>query len=92
MCCKLQNVLSVQLNEKEMKQFGTRVFGENEIGPTNLIQIKPNTTECKYSKDDLCSVHNKKPEKCKQWHCSPGGQGEGITIRANGWLMLPQGV
>lgn len=93
MCCKLQNNLLVQLSDKETKKFGTKKYKENEIGPNNLIQIKPNTTECKYSENDLCSIHNSKPENCKKWHCSPRGNlsDSSIVVRANGWLMLPQG-
>lgn len=89
MCCKLQNYLSVQLNNKEITKFGQRVARSDETIPPGLIPVKSGTTECKYSQDNLCSVHTHKPERCKSWHCSPGGKGEGITVRSNGWLMLP---
>jgi hypothetical protein len=83
-CCKMQHLLVVELTDKEILRLGKRK------GTENLIQIKTDSTECKFlNEKNLCSIQATKPEKCKSWHCSPGGVGEGITYRANGWMMLP---
>lgn len=41
-------------------------------------------------KTGLCRIQNTtKPENCCNWHCSPGGVGEGIKFRQQGWLLSP---
>lgn len=92
MCCRMQNMYSAELNEEEAARLGARVI--ERVGHPDLIVIQTkmsNASECMHFDNYAlrCGVQATKPQQCKDWHCSPGGVGEGITRRANGWVMLP---
>lgn len=54
----------------------------------SLKVLSSNGNCCSYlSSENRCTIHDKKPEYCKGWHCSPGGVGENIINRANGWIL-----
>jgi hypothetical protein len=87
MCCSMQMAYSAEMTQEESNRLGSRVVNEKLVLP--VLDNKP--WQCKYQSDinGLCTVHDMKPENCKNWHCSPQGMGEGITKRAQGWVMLP---
>jgi hypothetical protein len=81
-CCRLRSLYGVPIESDEVHKFKTDVHGDLVI-----LQKKVDDS-CTYLENDRCSVHVDKPKNCSNWHCSPGGVGEGITVRANGWILL----
>lgn len=89
MCCRLRQVVGVELNEAEQLSFPERVQTKAPNGLV-VLQSEPGTGNCIYlNEEDQCKVHQAKPEKCKNWHCSPGGVGEDISRRDKGWMLMP---
>lgn len=94
MCCRVQKEYSATLVAKDkLVQLGlTRTSKSKETGEEILVlPVKPeNPNECLFlDHEHLCSVHQIKPEECGNWHCSPGGVGEGLRTRASGWRLVP---
>lgn len=85
MCCKQRENYNVELNEEESKKFGF------QKGPNNSKILPIVGNSCFYlGGDNKCTVHNiGKPATCKEWHCSPGGVGEGLKVKAQGWILIP---
>ena len=83
MCCKgrpLYNIL-VPPDRKDL---------ETVLHPydNSLNVLKTNENCCVYLlNDNKCSINNNKPEICKTWHCSPGGVGENLTQKCDGWNL-----
>lgn len=91
MCCRIQSVYSAQMTSEEAKKFGCRTFETQDkdilIMPTKNSPVQ---NECRHLKENhLCGVHATKPATCRSWHCSPQGKGDGVTVFAQGWLLLP---
>jgi Fe-S-cluster containining protein len=70
------------------EEFASRKYRLIQQGPLVTLEKDPKTDACVYLDHSKCSIHEMKPENCKDWHCSPGGVGEGIKERANGWILL----
>lgn len=90
-CCRLRSLYGVPLYETERYNFKWDKARQvkTDDGVFNILQSKPEDGSCAHLLGNgLCEVHEAKPKNCKNWHCSPGGVGEGITIRANGWILL----
>lgn len=79
-CCRGRDVFGVLLTEEEATRLQHRTRNGIKI-------LASNGTRCAYLNDDCrCNVHDEKPKVCREWHCSPGGEG---TNKGNGWMMLP---
>lgn len=93
MCCRMRSRYNTELSEEEAKsgKYKTTTF-PNHPGKT-FIAFKPENESCAHQDDATghCQVQDDKPVVCGIWHCSPGGKGEGISIRGNGWFMSPIG-
>lgn len=89
-CCRTQQAYSSKVTEEDKKLFPilTREV-MTEDGPAEVVPTKiENENECLFlDGNQKCMVHQMKPQECKNWHCSPGGVGEGITQRARGWRL-----
>ena len=86
MCCKQRRQYSVALSKPEAERLAS-ITTDNGL---KILAPKPgNSNQCYYLENNRCLIHQDKPENCKNWHCSPGGVGEGITVRAKGWILLP---
>lgn len=84
-CCRGRPQWNSGVYPDELEKFETLDI-EVEDGIKLLKFIK---NRCWYlGKDDnLCGTHPDKPRICKEWHCSPGGKGEDIKLRSNGWKL-----
>ena len=88
MCCRNRDKFNVPLESDERdkyKHWQYPMFEQNVY----LLQYNEDK-ECAYLCNDLCKVHEDKPRGCQSWHCSPGGKGEGVTVRGDGWIMSPK--
>lgn len=86
-CCKSRPDFNVVLSAEDAALFQTVEVRVRERTLTVLDNVGGN---CVYLSDDnLCGVHSHKPSACREWHCSPGGKGEGITKRDFGWKLTP---
>lgn len=83
MCCKgrpLYNIL-VPSDRKDLK---TTQHPYN----SKLTVLETNGNRCGYlTNENMCSIHNNKPEICRTWHCSPDGVGENLTHKCGGWNL-----
>lgn len=91
MCCGMRHVYNTELTQKEID---AGKFSALELPnyPDKVFLAYDNADKkCVYQNKEngLCTIQEDKPERCTTWHCSPGGQGEGITVRDQGWIMLP---
>lgn len=83
MCCKGRPMYNV-LVPSDRPDLDSVQHPYNE----SLKVLQCNNNCCKYlSKENHCSINDKKPKSCQEWHCSPGGVGENINVRANGWVL-----
>ena len=83
MCCKMRPMFNVELKEGEDKKFSSLDTTKGKV-----LAIVNNY--CNYlNEENKCSIQKDKPSGCKEWHCSPGGIGEDIKTRAQGWLLVP---
>jgi hypothetical protein len=80
LCCRLRPNYSVALTKAEVNS------GRYELEDDSALLLKSEGGNCKYLKDCQCSIQDHKPGYCRQWHCSPGGDGE---IHGKGFLLLP---
>jgi len=82
----MRQLYNVQLTEEEKHK-----FEHLTINGKPHLSFDPTDMKCSYQDKvtDLCRVHEDKPSMCRKWHCSPHGVGEGIEVRAQGWVMLP---
>ena len=88
MCCRNRDKFNVPLTSEERDKFKHWHYTMG-YESTYLLQYNKEK-ECVYLCNDLCKVHSDKPSGCQSWHCSPGGKGEGITVRGDGWTMSPK--
>ena len=91
MCCKSRLAFNTHLTPGEI---AANKFTSTP-GPNGLVvlETKNNGWECTYlEKSGHCEVHHDKPANCKNWHCSPGGPTEGITVREKGFYLIPTTV
>lgn len=83
-CCKSRPEINVAVDDNESFQTVDVVVRGKTLKVLDNID-----GHCVYLENDLCKVHSHKPRSCSIWHCSPGGKGEGITIRDFGWKLTP---
>lgn len=83
-CCRNRGRYAAVLEEDEKEKYSYMLRVTNK-GLVPVVASNSDGTCCYLTPDSKCFVHNDKPKICKQWHCSPGGKGEGIKIRDNGW-------
>jgi len=77
-CCKL---FLINLTEEEYisKQFKTQFdefvenFEEAELICANIIEQKEDNS-CIYQKNNKCSIHNKRPQSCRNFYCQSKNQ------------------
>lgn len=86
-CCRHRPYYNIALEPGEEGKFDKTI--PNPMDST--IQLLGHSgSNCAYLNQSCqCSVHSDKPKICQKWHCSPGGKGEGIEIRDDGWILLP---
>jgi hypothetical protein len=63
---------------------------ENE-GFAQKVLDDDGSGNCVYLIDSKCSIQDRKPEACRNWHCSPGGNpgDPTVTNRDAGWSLWP---
>lgn len=89
MCCRLRTNFNIILRPEEIAKFNTKPMPHN---PQFRILQHRSDGSCDYLEKDgvKCVVHEKgKPWACSVFHCSPGGLGEGVLYKNNGWLISP---
>lgn len=90
-CCRTKTGYSVEL---EPEEFGRFLSTPHPTRPgIEILQKKVDGLSCIYLDDrtSLCTIHERRPQMCRRWHCSPDGQkqdGE-IEVRDAGWLLTP---
>lgn len=94
MCCRMKQGYGPEIAPSErLYQLGSvRTVVDDSTGATlTTVPVKKEKPdECLFlDRGDKCSVQDIKPEECRNWHCSPGGLGEGLTTRASGWRLIP---
>lgn len=98
MCCRMQHAYSAEItladllggNEPRMPLIARSAMSEDGRGILVLPVKTENESECLFvDQEHMCSIHQCKPENCRNWHCSPGGVGEGLKTRAIGWRLIP---
>lgn len=84
MCCRMRPYFNITVNDDEAHKYATVISQGSRI-----LDAKPNG-DCVYLQGNRCSIHEDKPQNCRNWHCSPYGniEDKGITKRANGWLLV----
>ena len=90
MCCRSKAGFSVELEEDEY------YFYQHKFHPRTRVPLLATTadgTSCIYldAEKGLCTIHDKRPKMCRQWHCSPQGEKKDkeIVCRDAGWMLLP---
>ena len=84
-CCRLRPQFSVPVTDAEAAWMQTVKMGER------TVLAGTEQGDCVYLLDSKCAIYEKRPEACRNWHCSPGG-GMGdpeITKRDAGWALWP---
>ena len=80
-CCRNRPNINVLISDEENGKYNTKM-----VGPFRVLNWIGSA--CIYlSGRERCSIHRKKPEDCKRWHCSPRGAGTEIKSREKGWLI-----
>lgn len=90
MCCGMRHLYNTNLTEEESKEF--KSFTHPKRPGEFFLAFDVRDQKCVYQDRDYgtCNLHfTKKPAQCVNWHCSPGGVGDGIVKRDRGWFMLP---
>jgi hypothetical protein len=83
-CCKGRPGFNVGLEQDELDKYEWYIADTLPGQP--LIQYEGDC--CKYLTNDCkCVIHLDKPKTCQKWHCSPGGIGDGVQIRSEGWRL-----
>lgn len=82
MCCRLRPTHNVKLTEAEAARLKSYRHGTLPI-------LEHRDGHCTYLEGNACSIYADRPNGCATWHCSPGGVGEGITMRDGGWALSP---
>jgi hypothetical protein len=89
MCCRLRTYYNVAVDADEAAAYNL----EPPPGPgyDAVLRVNHEHDCCGYLNPhaDTCSIQATKPRACRRWHCSPGGQGDGITEYGDGWALLP---
>lgn len=86
-CCKGRGHTWLELEEDEAVKF------RHDRDAAGRLILRADGDRCSYlAEGDLCSVHEDKPHFCAAWHCSPGGVGENITKRGEGWALIPEAI
>lgn len=90
-CCRTRSGYSVELEPDEVGRFRSRPH-PTRLGIQVLAQAM-NKLACWYldQQTGLCTIYERRPKMCRQWHCSPQGQikDEEIEVRDAGWVMTP---
>lgn len=84
MCCRKRSGYSVELDADELILYQHR---------NGTLATKPDGMTCVYQDEvvGLCTIHERRPKMCRQWHCSPKGEMGDTEIerRDAGWMLLP---
>lgn len=90
MCCHRRIGYAVELEESEKGKYFS-VPHPTRPG-VEILQSMSDGSKCIYQEEDgLCSIHERRPSMCRQWHCSPQGEmtDQQIERRDAGWQLLP---
>jgi hypothetical protein len=89
MCCGLRAGYNVLLKPGEEKEFES-IPHPMYLG-RYMLASDPKDMHCVYQDkmNGFCTIHSNKPQGCRDWHCSPGGQGEDVVKRDLGWFLSP---
>lgn len=93
MCCRLRPIVNTTVLSEERRLYAHMPHPNHP--ELNILQTKANGFDCIYlGEDDKCAVHYHKPQSCRRYHCSPGGNpnDEQIERRDYGWMLLPLDV
>lgn len=87
-CCRNRPYFNVLLEPEEVQKFKSMPHPQH----VNLLILQEDGSRCIYLDNNTChcAVHSDKPKICTRYHCSPGGSGDGIDLRGNGWMLLPR--
>jgi hypothetical protein len=89
-CCR-RSGYSVELEPDEVGRFRS-VPHPTRLGVT-LLAKKDDGLSCYYLGDAFgtCTIYERRPTMCRQWHCSPRGQEKDleIVVRDAGWVLSP---
>jgi Fe-S-cluster containining protein len=83
LCCRMRTFYGVEVTEAEKNKFDV-MYRDGKL----VLSSRQDNDACSYLDGNSCMVHSIKPERCKEWHCSPNGVGEGIKVRGTGWLLI----
>lgn len=84
-CCRMRPEFSVPLTEAEASWMPSTMMGEKRV------LAGTESGDCVYLVDSKCAVYSRRPQACREWHCSPGGglQDPEIVKRDAGWALWP---
>jgi Fe-S-cluster containining protein len=86
LCCRGRPDVNVALKPGEKEKYQHHNYDDN------LTVLQWDGERCTYlDEQNLCKIHEEKPQTCQTWHCSPEGVGEEITERQVGWKLSSDG-
>lgn len=92
MCCGMRPLYQARLTDEEVLE-SDGIVQAIQINDSSFVAYDEQTSHCVHQDMNtrLCNVQSigHKPQACVQWHCSPKGKGEGITVRGMGWVLNP---
>lgn len=91
MCCRRRSGYTVDL---EISEYGRYRSDPHPTRPfVNILATKKDGMACFYLDEEKgsCTIYERRPKMCRQWHCSPGGSKNDVEIerRDAGWMLLP---
>ena len=91
MCCKRRSGYSVELTSEEVGKYWSDLHPTKKS--THILMAKKDGMSCIYLDDEkgTCTIYDRRPQMCRQWHCSPQGSANDKEIerRDAGWMLLP---
>lgn len=87
-CCRMRPHWNTPLAPDEIGKWMSTTMPDRALP---VLAYDTDTGSCHYQDHESgkCRTHDDLPRACTRWHCSPGGQGEGIEHRDHGWLLVP---
>ena len=89
-CCRTRSGYSVELEPDEVDRFQSAPH-PTRLG-TQILKKSNDGLRCWYLDDErgLCTIYERRPLMCRQWHCSPHGQtkDDEIVVRDAGWTLV----
>lgn len=87
MCCRWKSGYTVRLEDDETDYRSIEYQGQRILAPDAQRQW------CTYFDPmvSICTIHDRRPKMCRQWHCSPEGEKNDaqIQVRDAGWMLSP---